>query len=353
MIDIPGRKALAENRKTETLVKGMKDSVIEAVKSMSEKDSKIDEIKNSMDLKFKDMESKTKFMLESIKASGGDASVKDLEGLTNMSLGDVFQNLVKDKVEKKSLERLINIDATSEKSLNKLDQLGRAIVMLYEIIKKPFTLPKILQVKGQVEVTQNAPTKITNLAELEKYFKELGNNIKLLAQAASMAPAPQIKLTDFPKIEIPKFDNSKLEELLKELVDKINTTKEIKFPREIEVSNFPRQMVPQPVTNFNLNGLQGFAKSTSVTVGTTLTELPAYGELNNRRTMILYNNGSQTIYIGGSDVTASNGLPIPSSTYSPPIDAGVNLKVYGLTASGSSDVRVLEVSSNQTASKVQ
>ena len=37
-------------------------------------------------------------------------------------------------------------------------------------------------------------------------------------------------------------------------------------------------------------------------------------------------------------------MPIPASTYSPPLDAGSQMIVYGRVNSGTADVRVLEVS---------
>jgi hypothetical protein len=110
------------------------------------------------------------------------------------------------------------------------------------------------------------------------------------------------------------------------------------------VDNFPVQKYPNPVTNININPLRGFAKSTAVVLSTALTPLPS-APLDYRRSLIIYNNSSSvTIYIGGSNVTSASGFPVPAGTYSPPIDAGPKMIVYGRTAASTADVRVLEVS---------
>ena len=129
--------------------------------------------------------------------------------------------------------------------------------------------------------------------------------------------------------------------------------KEIDYPTAIDIRNFPPTMVSTPVTNININALQGFIETTFATVGTSVVRLPDYGQLFNRRALLIYNNSANTIYIGGSEVTVSNGLPIPAYSYSPPIDAGYNLHVYGVAAQGGNNVRVLEVSKDQTANVQQ
>ena len=118
---------------------------------------------------------------------------------------------------------------------------------------------------------------------------------------------------------------------------------EVSIPSSVSVNNFPPQKYPMPVSNFNINPLRGFAKSRNITVTTSLTPLPDE-VLAYRRGIIVFNNDStNTLFIGGSDVTTTNGLPVPPKTYSPPMDAGPKLIVYGI-ASTSINVRVLEVS---------
>jgi len=117
----------------------------------------------------------------------------------------------------------------------------------------------------------------------------------------------------------------------------------IEFPSSFSINNWPPQKVPQPVTNININPLRGDFKTTAVTVSTMATALPPT-PLANRRALIVYNASSSIVYLGGSDVTTSNGLPLEASTYSPPFDAGVKMTLYGIVSSGTANVRVLEIS---------
>jgi hypothetical protein len=83
--------------------------------------------------------------------------------------------------------------------------------------------------------------------------------------------------------------------------------------------------------------------STAVSVTGTATALPASGITGPTtvRTLI-YNNGTATIYVGGSDVTTSNGIPIEVGS-SLGMDVTVTETLYGIAASGTHNVRVLEV----------
>ncbi|RKY33205.1 MAG: hypothetical protein DRP74_00705 [Candidatus Omnitrophota bacterium] len=86
--------------------------------------------------------------------------------------------------------------------------------------------------------------------------------------------------------------------------------------------------------------LTGAIKPNQVNVGTTPTPLPTTA-LNHRRSIIVYNNGSNTVYLGDANVTVGNGLPMPpGGSYSFKLDVGVVL--YGVVASGTEDVRILE-----------
>jgi predicted Zn-dependent protease with MMP-like domain len=130
--------------------------------------------------------------------------------------------------------------------------------------------------------------------------------------------------------------NKKLDELPKSFP-------EIQIPKSVSVDNFPPQKYPMPVTNINLNPLRGYAKSRAVTVTTTPTPLPDE-VLAYRRGLVVYNNSSSTMYVGGSDVSATNGMPVPASSYSPAFDAGPKMIIYGVVASDTANVRVLELS---------
>jgi len=179
---------------------------------------------------------------------------------------------------------------------------------------------------------------------------------------SNIPPAPKIpafptsisisNLPPTPKpVAFPKtigIEDKKILSTLNKLIDKVEKIKipeqkEVKFPESISVDNFPPQKIPQPVTSININPLRGYLKSTAVDVTTSATALPTT-PMELRRSLIIYNNSSKTIYLGGSDVTTSGGFPIAAGTYSPPIDAGPILIVYAKVASGTAEVRVLEAS---------
>ena len=144
--------------------------------------------------------------------------------------------------------------------------------------------------------------------------------------------------------EKPKQTKDRTDEVIEALKKiKVNIP-EIEFPRSVEVSNFPPQRVANPVTHISINSLRGFVKTTSATVTSTLTTLPSYGVLDDRRSIIVYNNSSNTIYIGGSDVTDNNGMPVPTSSFSPILDCGKDMILYGIATTGSNNVRIMEVS---------
>jgi|GEM_PF-6390471 len=82
-----------------------------------------------------------------------------------------------------------------------------------------------------------------------------------------------------------------------------------------------------------------------VTVGTSAVRIDT--GLSGRRAILIVNNGSATIYVGASDVTASTGagagIPVaPGGALQ--ADLGPAIAVYAVAASGSQDVRVWEAS---------
>jgi hypothetical protein len=81
--------------------------------------------------------------------------------------------------------------------------------------------------------------------------------------------------------------------------------------------------------------------SSTVTVLNTATPLPA-SVLTNRKTVMLYNTDQKTMYIGGSGVTVANGFPVPSGEFTFPYPVNES-PLYGIYATGSGDVRVLEI----------
>lgn len=277
---------------------------------------------------------------------------------------------------------------SDEGTAAKLSRLGEIMEMVYKVIPRTINLPKVFNIEGTVEVTKSPATEVKNFKELEKYFDNLSTQVKMLARAISSIPQarfePQINVPQTqldleplrqailampreqkaPKIEFPKIDIPKPEKLditpvveavheLEAALAKKTDGDSVAVLRNVQkgieaLVNRPI-MTPQPVTNVNLNALQGFTKTTAATIGTIATSLPGYGQLFNRRSVIIYNNSSNTIFIGGSDVTTSNGLPVAAGTFSPSIDAGYNLIIYGVAASGGNDARVLEISKTKEA----
>ena len=82
--------------------------------------------------------------------------------------------------------------------------------------------------------------------------------------------------------------------------------------------------------------------STSFTVTTTPQIVVAADESN--RTVYLHVTGNGTVYLGGSDVSASNGCATEKHTT--PIELFVPAKetVYAMVASSTEDLRVLRPS---------
>ena len=237
------------------------------------------------------------------------------------------------------------------KTVTLLSKIGQALAKIYSAIPKTVVLPKIFPVSGKVEVVKTPPVTITNLSELGSYFQSLEQKLTIWAQASSTAQPPHI---EFPKFDFPKqtpIDFSEVTTAIQSLEkalqgrEKSSDTAILRRMADnlAEYTSRPTMTTP-PVTNINLNALQGVFKTTAATVGTTLTTLPTYGQLDARRTLIVYNNSANTIYLGGSDVTVANGTPLLSSSYSPPVDAGYNMILYGIAATSGNNVRVMEVS---------
>lgn len=83
-------------------------------------------------------------------------------------------------------------------------------------------------------------------------------------------------------------------------------------------------------------------RTSSVSVGTTAKPLPAV-PLGGRRSVVVVNTSSVTVYLGGSDVTTGNGIPLGANE-SFSADFGT-VALYAVAESGSdNDIRVLEVS---------
>lgn len=275
---------------------------------------------------------------------------------SNKNMTDSVKSLIQAGLSSKGQEDTLKMvfekkDDAEVKS--QLGKIGQALVMIYKAIPK-ITLPKTYYVEGQVEVSRQSPVQVKNLSELEKYFKSLENKLNSLYLAIQAMPQPQIKM---PKIEIPahvKNDNSDMIAAIEVLGERIDAMKGMDVDTRLmerllqEIAAKPVYQ-PTPVTNISINPLQGFVKTTATTVGTTPISMPGYGQLFNRRSLQIYNNSGNTIYYGGSDVTVNNGIPIAANSFSQSIDAGYNMIVYAVAAQAGNNVRVIEVSKDQTA----
>lgn len=245
------------------------------------------------------------------------------------------------------------------KVISSLDKIGQALVVVFNHLKGfKIDWPKIFKIEGTVDINSVAdlpPIHVENFKDLKPYFESVEKATKYLATAITLISS---KGTSEQKLVIPpptvNFDTKPLLNALQELRD-------VKPPDNKEVVGMLRNVsegigaliekptfIPPAVTNVNINALQGVTHSSQQTLTTGLSEIPSYGGLFNRRSLIIYNNSAITIYIGGSDVSSSTGLPIPTASYSPVMDVGYNMKVYGVTASSTADIRVLELANEAT-----
>lgn len=216
-------------------------------------------------------------------------------------------------------------------------------------------LPKIYNIQGSVKVDSLPPLNINNFPDLSSAFKAIAIGINNMQEAIIKAVSSQkLQIPDSTSIsgDVSMKGTQEILDGLEGLAQGLNVlvkvTQEVRGasadkPLQVEIiKDLPRPMV-NPVTNVSINGLGGFFQSTQVTVTPALTVLPP-SALSNRRSIIIYNNGSQTVEIGGSTFTFGNGLPIAAGTYSPALDISAKLIIYGRVTSGSADVRVGEAS---------
>lgn len=79
----------------------------------------------------------------------------------------------------------------------------------------------------------------------------------------------------------------------------------------------------------------------AVSVANTATRLDAVAEIGEE--ILVFNNGSATIYLGGSDVTTANGVPVLPGSWSPGLPLPRGESLYGIVATGTQEARVLEI----------
>lgn len=175
------------------------------------------------------------------------------------------------------------------------------------------------------------------MAALAELKKELGEAIK--ATTPDMSGVSKAIASLEVAVKSQKQDNSDVIKAIKSLKLDVPATKdrsddiikaikaikvepsEVTLPDVLPVHIMGTEVVqktPQPVTNININPLRGYIHTTAATVTGTVTPLPTYGVLDNRRAIIIFNNDeNNTVYVGGSDVTATTGLPILAQSFSP------------------------------------
>lgn len=214
-------------------------------------------------------------------------------------------------------------------------------------------IPKSMQIFGRVSVDkidELPPVKVNNLSELNNPLVAIAHGINDLQKATVGAIKEQ-------KISVPKDLSVTNEVKIADFADLLDGIEELKkgfnlllnkeaatvgFPSStipVEIQNW---MIPQPVTNVSINPNRGTVKASAVTVTATAAPLPATA-LADRRSMTIYNNGAVTIYVGGSTVTSTTGIPVGAGLWGPSLDVGPLNLLYAITASGTSDVRVLEM----------
>jgi hypothetical protein len=305
--NIESANKTGSNMKLDELVKDLKE-LSNVLRSQSGSNVNISDIKADAISNFS-VQNLDKISLENVK--GFDVSIKQL--------GSVIQALSdSNSLDKKQLEALERMSVY----IGQLKSVSQQVREAVSSIK--LEVPTTQNVTGNVGVSSLPDSK--QLTQISQTLDSIKNRLILDDKKGN--------------------DNSdvvdainELKKSIKELPDKMTHAE---FPDTINVGNFPPTKTPLPVTNININPLRGYAKSNVVTLTTTAQGLPNE-VLGYRRGMIVYNNGASTAYIGGSDVTVANGMPIPAGQYSPVIDAGPKLIVYGIAA-GSVEVRVLEVS---------
>lgn len=261
-----------------------------------------------------------------------------------------------------SKQKAIEIRDNAERLLKKMeaDEQNEIKKLALGYQNNSSTLNKIL---GRVE-KDDSPQLISAISDLKSSLlkvvqptktdnKDVVEAIKslsvLMASRKELDNSDVVKsITNLERILSKKKESvDRTDELIKAIKAIKVSVPEIDFPDRISIDNFPPTKIPQPVTNININPLRGFIETTTTTVDTNLTVLPEYGVLDNRRALIVFNNDpSTTLFVGGSDVTAANGLPVVAQSFSPIIDAGERMILYGITSSGSVDVRVMELSND-------
>lgn len=95
---------------------------------------------------------------------------------------------------------------------------------------------------------------------------------------------------------------------------------------------------------FSLTPLAGVVLSTGVAIGTTAgTAAIPTTALSSRKSLIAYNVGTTTVYIGGTAVGTAAGVPILPGQYTPSLDIGTT-QLFAISAVAAGSMVALEVS---------
>lgn len=83
----------------------------------------------------------------------------------------------------------------------------------------------------------------------------------------------------------------------------------------------------------------------AVSVADTATAIDTSSESDDRSgsSIAIFNNGSATVYLGDSDVTTATGYPLGEGEHFACDLGATTERIYGIVASGTVEVRVLEV----------
>ena len=246
------------------------------------------------------------------------------------------------KIEMKDSPASIQIQTMSEDTIGRMTKQLEAVKQA--VLSTKQAPVRVQRVEGTVRLENPPVPQQFPVEEILKGLQEVQYAIERIKLESPSAP--EIKFPKFPD-KVSVTEGKAILKALQGLTDSIDEIPkklpQARMPKQIEVSNFPIQKIPQPVTHVSINSLIGYVKSRAVTVTTTPTPLPEE-VLAYRRSMVAYNNSSQTVYVGGSDVSTTNGIPVPAGTYSPAFDCGPRMIVYGVVASTTANVRTMELS---------
>lgn len=101
------------------------------------------------------------------------------------------------------------------------------------------------------------------------------------------------------------------------------------------------------IGKIDINGMNVALENSIVNINATASALPV-SNLANRKTMLVKNEGAVKAYLGKSDVTAdataaTGGVQLAAGA-SLPLDVGPTPVLYGITASGTTNISCLEAS---------